>query len=208
MRGSDYSISGVTTDSGMVSVSSGVTTATIAVAITDDSAEENSETVVLTLTGGSGYTVGSPSAHTLTIRDDDRRTFLPPPPLTAGIAWRTIRRPEAERSLCMSRLRRRYAVHRSPADWRRARWRLASVPPKGVRRRARPRARGHVMKHRDTASASASLRAPYRLSAFASEPACRYFPPVASRHLREVSERSFVPSGSWCPPRATRVHRC
>ena len=84
MRGSDYSISGVTTDSGMVSVSSGVTTATIAVAITDDSAEENSETVVLTLTGGSGYTVGSPSAHTLTIRDDDRRTFLPPPPLTAG----------------------------------------------------------------------------------------------------------------------------
>ena len=65
--GSDFSISG----SGTLSVSSGATTATIAVAITDDAAEENSETVVLTLTAGNGYTVGSPSGHTLTIVDDD-----------------------------------------------------------------------------------------------------------------------------------------
>ncbi len=70
-RGSDYSISGVTTNSGTLSVSSGATTATIAVAVTDDSADEGNETVVLTLTEGSGYAVGSPSAHTLTITDDD-----------------------------------------------------------------------------------------------------------------------------------------
>ena len=65
--GSDFSISG----SGTLSVASGATTATIPVAITDDAAEENSETVLLTLTAGSGYTVGSANTHTLTITDDD-----------------------------------------------------------------------------------------------------------------------------------------
>ena len=65
--GSDFSISG----SGTLSVASGATTATIPVAITDDTTDESNETVVLTLTTGGGYTVGSTNSHTLTITDDD-----------------------------------------------------------------------------------------------------------------------------------------
>ena len=40
-------------------------------AINDDSATESAETVILTLTGGTGYTVGSTTTHTLTITDND-----------------------------------------------------------------------------------------------------------------------------------------
>ncbi len=72
--GSDFSISG----SGTLSVASGATMATIPVAITDDTADESNETVVLTLATGSGYTLGSRNTHTLTITDDDGTT--PPPP--------------------------------------------------------------------------------------------------------------------------------
>ncbi len=86
--GSDFSISG----SGTLSVSSGATTASIPVAITDDTADESSETVLLELTAGSGYTVGSADSHTLTIVDDDG-TLLPtvslsvaPNPVTEGSA--------------------------------------------------------------------------------------------------------------------------
>ena len=46
----------------------------IPVAIMDDSTQESSETVVLTLTPGGGYTVGSPSAHRLTITANDAPT--------------------------------------------------------------------------------------------------------------------------------------
>ena len=71
--GSDFSIVG----SGTLSVLSGATTATIPVAITDDSTQESSETVILTLTSGNGYTVNSDFArHTLTIADNDA---TPPP---------------------------------------------------------------------------------------------------------------------------------
>ena len=76
-----YSVSGTATagsgndftiqNSGTLSVSAGGTTATIPVAINDDSTNENDETVILTLTGGTGYTLGSPKAHTLTITDND-----------------------------------------------------------------------------------------------------------------------------------------
>ena len=76
---SDYTVSGATGNSGTFTVASGATSVAVGVAITDDSADEGNETVVLTLTGGEGYTVGSPSAHTLTITDDD----APEPPLEA-----------------------------------------------------------------------------------------------------------------------------
>ena len=65
--GSDY-----TAPSGSLSVAAGQTTATIAVAVLDDSAvNESSETVILTLSPGTGYTKGSPSVHTLSINDND-----------------------------------------------------------------------------------------------------------------------------------------
>ena len=76
--GSDYQISGASGSSGTVAVASGQTSAVVPVVITDDSAEEADETVVLTLTAGDGYRVGSPATHTLTITDDDAAE--PPPP--------------------------------------------------------------------------------------------------------------------------------
>ena len=57
--------------SGSVTVPAGKTTATIPVAVLDDSAPEGEETVVLTLTGGNGYQVASPDTHTLTIAISD-----------------------------------------------------------------------------------------------------------------------------------------
>ena len=65
--GNDFTIQ----NSGTVSIAAGGTSATIAVTINDDNAAENAETVILTLTGGAGYTVGNPSVHTLTISDND-----------------------------------------------------------------------------------------------------------------------------------------
>ena len=67
--GSDY-----TALSGTLSVPKDATTATIPVAIVDDGANEDAETVVLTLSAGSGYEVGSPGTHTLTIAASDPPT--------------------------------------------------------------------------------------------------------------------------------------
>ena len=65
--GSDFTI----VNSGTVTVPKGTTTATIPVALIDDSSQEGSETVVLTLDGSAGYSVASPGTHTLTIVDDE-----------------------------------------------------------------------------------------------------------------------------------------
>ncbi len=70
-RGEDYGISGVTGASGTLDVAAGATTAHIEVAITDDEVVEGSEAVRLMLTQGTGYTVGTANAHTLTITDND-----------------------------------------------------------------------------------------------------------------------------------------
>ena len=65
--GNDFTIQ----NSGTVSVAAGASTANISVAIDDDSAVESDETVILTLTTGTGYTLGSTRVHTLTISDND-----------------------------------------------------------------------------------------------------------------------------------------
>ncbi len=65
--GSDFSIQ----NPGSLSVAAGATAANIPVVINDDGTSEGTETVILTLTSGTGYTVGSPSVHTLTITDND-----------------------------------------------------------------------------------------------------------------------------------------
>ncbi len=75
----DYSIS----NSGMVSATAGETSVDIPVKIIDDAVNENDETVTLTLTGGTGYNLGSPLAHTLTIVDDDDIT--PPTSVTVTL---------------------------------------------------------------------------------------------------------------------------
>ena len=56
------------------------TTHTISVAITQDNAVESNETFTLTLTAGSGYTVGSPASTTITITNDDTA----PPPISGA----------------------------------------------------------------------------------------------------------------------------
>ena len=65
--GNDFTIQG----SGTLSVAAGATTATIPVAIIDDSTDDDAETVVLTLSSGTGYTLGGTAVHTLTITDND-----------------------------------------------------------------------------------------------------------------------------------------
>ena len=74
--GNDFTI----TNSGSVIIAAGASSANIPVVILDDSAEEAGETVVLTLTSGTGYTLGSPTTHTLTITENDR------PPINGRLA--------------------------------------------------------------------------------------------------------------------------
>ena len=79
-----YSVSGTATagigndftiqNAGSLTIAAGATSADIPVAINDDSAVENAETVILTLTSGTGYTLGSTTTHTLTITDNDDST--------------------------------------------------------------------------------------------------------------------------------------
>lgn len=70
----DYTQTGAATftaTSGTVVIPSGSTTATVTIDPSADSTVESDETVVLTVTSGTGYTVGSPSAATGTITNDD-----------------------------------------------------------------------------------------------------------------------------------------
>ena len=69
--GSDFTIA----SSGTLSVPKGAATATIPVTIIDDTEGEGSETVVLTLSGGTGYSVTG-STHTLTIADNEPTVFF------------------------------------------------------------------------------------------------------------------------------------
>jgi hypothetical protein len=64
--GSDYTSLGTS-----VTIPVGSTSATRTVTPIDDAAIEGSETVLATLAVGSGYTIGSPSAATVTITDND-----------------------------------------------------------------------------------------------------------------------------------------
>jgi Domain of unknown function DUF11/HYR domain/Calx-beta domain len=75
----DYTASGAdsfTATTGAVTIATGQTTATVTVDPTADSAVEPDETVILTLTSGSGYNLGAPSAATGTITNDDTDVTL------------------------------------------------------------------------------------------------------------------------------------
>ncbi len=72
---------------GTVSAAKGATTVNIQVTITDDAVDDDDETIILTLSNGSGYTVGSASAHTITIADNDAAPVsIPEITITAGSA--------------------------------------------------------------------------------------------------------------------------
>ncbi len=62
----DYTVSGTT-----IQVDANIASVQIPVTIIDDKEDELDETVVFTIDSGTGYTVGSPNPHTLTINDND-----------------------------------------------------------------------------------------------------------------------------------------
>ena len=64
--GDDYTALG-----GTVTVPAGQTTAPISIVPIDDRRQEAAETVVVTLTRGTGYTIGTPASGTVTIADND-----------------------------------------------------------------------------------------------------------------------------------------
>lgn len=66
-NGTDYALL-----TGTLTINSGLTSGTITVTPTDDSAIEGSETVIVTLNSGTDYTVGTPSSATVTITDNDK----------------------------------------------------------------------------------------------------------------------------------------
>ena len=81
-RGADYTISGVASASGRVTVAAGTTSAVIPVAIIDDGADdEGDETVVMTMAASYGgtYVLGLARNHTLTIAEDDGLETEPEP---------------------------------------------------------------------------------------------------------------------------------
>ena len=76
----DYAVTGTATGSGTdytlangtLTISAGVTTATISIAgIIDDSIEEPNETVIVTLSNPSNATLGTDTVHTYTINDNE-----------------------------------------------------------------------------------------------------------------------------------------
>src|SRR5207249_4940576 len=64
--GVDYTLA-----NGTLSFAPGETTKTIAIAVVDDSLDENDETIQVTLSGPSNATLGATSVHTYTIFDND-----------------------------------------------------------------------------------------------------------------------------------------
>ena len=83
----DYTQTGAasfTSSVGTVNFAAGSSTAVVTVNPSTDSTFEPDETVVLTVTSGSGYNVGSPSAATGTITNDD-----PEPNTTPSVAFTT-----------------------------------------------------------------------------------------------------------------------
>ena len=70
--GSDYN-----TLSGEKTVAAGSTSTTITIYIIDDTIEDTGETLILTLSSDTAYTVGSPSTFTLTITNDDGPSSTP-----------------------------------------------------------------------------------------------------------------------------------
>ncbi|MBI4664010.1 MAG: hypothetical protein HY735_34875 [Verrucomicrobia bacterium] len=74
-NGTDYQQLGTS-----VTIPAGAASATIRVTPIDDTAVEESETVILTLSADAAYTVGSPNSATVTIADNDTAPPPPPPP--------------------------------------------------------------------------------------------------------------------------------
>jgi hypothetical protein len=82
-NGTDYDSIGTS-----ATIAAGSSSASITVNPREDTTVEGSETVILTVSPGAGYTVGTPSSATVTIADDD--SAPPPPPPPAGSFLRGV----------------------------------------------------------------------------------------------------------------------
>ncbi len=83
----DYTQSGAATfsaSSGTATFASGSSTAIVTIDPTADNTVEPDETVILTVTSGTGYAVGSPSAATGTITNDDTDVTVAVSPLSVA----------------------------------------------------------------------------------------------------------------------------
>ncbi|MEK7554991.1 MAG: Calx-beta domain-containing protein [Patescibacteria group bacterium] len=76
-NGSDFQTIGT-----VQSISANTPYLDIPITVVDDSLIEGAETVILTVSSGSGYTLGSPISQAMTISDDDTLAPPPPPPIT------------------------------------------------------------------------------------------------------------------------------
>lgn len=69
--GSDVTVNGSSNTTGSVVMASGSATVNLPIQIVNDVDDENNETLVVTITGASGATLGTPLTYTLTISDND-----------------------------------------------------------------------------------------------------------------------------------------
>ena len=67
-----------------LTISAGSEQATLTVATSADAVDEADSTVTATVTGGTGYTLGSPNSAEVTVSDDDGGTSQPPGPQPPG----------------------------------------------------------------------------------------------------------------------------
>ena len=106
---------------GSVRVPRGASSVTIPVAPVDDGASESDETVVLTLAGGTNYSVGSGNRHTVTVVDD-RNWSAGAPPMRATVSY-----------AAGTDVHQTYQGHDLGFDYRRA---IVTLPiPRGLRGR-------------------------------------------------------------------------
>ena len=76
--GADYTIAGLTGNTGTLTVPAGAFSATLEVSVHDDGAPEDDERAVLSLEDGAGYRPGTRSVHYVTIADNDATSSVVP----------------------------------------------------------------------------------------------------------------------------------
>jgi hypothetical protein len=122
-----------------VKIAAGATNASVTVTPVDDLLVEGTESVLVTLASGTGYTVGTPASATVSITDNDPSPApLPPesvvttPPAVAGSTPTiTITRAGAEVVLTWPATTDSYVLESTPSLAPPVRWTPLTLPPAG-----------------------------------------------------------------------------
>ena len=83
-QGADYTIAGLTGNTGTLTVPAGAFSATLELSVRDDGAPEDDERAVLSLEDGAGYRLGIRSVHYVTIADNDEPAGTPGVTVSTG----------------------------------------------------------------------------------------------------------------------------